>query len=1284
MAQVVLSAVGTAFAGPLGGLAGGLLGGIADRALVSALTPPRQVGQRLSGLELHSTSVGAPMAAVFGRARVAAQTIWAARFKEHRVERSTGGGKGGGPSTVSYSYSLSFAVGLCEGPITGIGRVWADGAVMDLSAVAHRLHLGGPDQEPDALIEAVEGDAPAYRNTAYLVFEDLPLDTWGNRPPQLNVEVFHPPPDDTSLEARLTSVNLIPGAGEFVLATTPELRALGEAAWASENVNNAQGRPDLLVSLDQLQALLPKVDHVNLVVAWFGTDLRCGRCQVRPGVDSDPKVTSPDTWRVEVDRHGAHLISQHGGGAAYGGTPSDGSVLACIAELRRRGIAVTLYPFLMMDVPEGNALPDPYGGARQGAYPWRGRITGEVAPGRPGATDLTAAATAQVAAFFGSAAPGDFHADDGGVAYTGPAEWSWRRCVLHYARLAAASAGVEGFLIGSELRGLTSLRSAPGEYPAVEQLRRLAADAKAVLGPDVKVGYAGDWSEWFGHQPADGSGEVRFQLDPLWADPAIDFVGIDHYQPLADWRAGAGGLDAQAGAAGPHDPAYLQAGVLGGENADWFYASAADRAAQRRTPVTDGAGGEPWVYRSKDLRAWWSNPHHDRPGGVRSPSPTAWTPGMKPIRLIEFGCPAVDRGANAPNLFVDPKSSETGLPPASTGARDDTGQRRALEAVLAVYGPDSPDNPASPLDGRPMIERLSAWCWDARPYPDFPLRGGVWRDAPNWTLGHWLNGRVGQGDAYGLLRMILGRAGLGEDDFGVEGVTGRAYGYVVSGPLSTADALQPLTDALDFDAAEHGGRVALVGRTGASVTALGGDDLALPDDAPDPRKRQRTLAPTPDLVRVRFLDEADSYQAASVVRRAARPGGAGADGLDLPVVLDAEEAAAVADRRLARALVGQDGLTVSVAPAVALRVEPADVVTVEGAPGAWRVLRVDWDETPRLQLARADADEAAAASGAASAGDPRPEPVTVIHGPPALAVLDLPPLPGAEDDARPLAAVAASPWRAFDVSAGADASMLVGRGRASEPATMGLTASALPPGPLHRFDRATRLCVRPAAGALLTSRTPAEVLAGAGALAVRNAAGAWEVLQHTTAEPTGDGGYVLAGLLRGQLGTEDAMTGVAAGARFVVLGPELARLDASAGERGLPLLWRAAPAGGPSGGPASSDTTAAWRSQAWRPFAPARLRAVRIPGGARLSWVRRARVGGDSWAGEVPSDEPVERYRVTVLSGPAAGDHETTAPVLELSLPDLAAAPSPLPVRVAQWGALWGGWGGAAERTLLL
>src|SRR5690606_36268722 len=149
------------------------------------------------------------------------------------------------------------------------------------------------------------------------------------------------------------------------------------------------------------------------------------------------------------------------------------------------------------------------------------------------------------------------------------------------------------------------------------------------------------WSEWFGHQPVDGSGDVAFHLDPLWSDPAVSCIGIDWYPPLADWRGGDGGADAAAGWQGPHDADYLAANVAGGEGFDWFYATPAHREGRVRSPIIDTAHGEDWVFRPKDILGWWSNLHHDRPGGIRGETPTAWQPMSKPVRLMEFGCAAI-------------------------------------------------------------------------------------------------------------------------------------------------------------------------------------------------------------------------------------------------------------------------------------------------------------------------------------------------------------------------------------------------------------------------------------------------------------------------------------------------------------------------------------------------------------------------------------------------------------------------------------------------------------------
>ena len=338
-----------------------------------------------------------------------------------------------------------------------------------------------------------------------------------------------------------------------------------------------------------------------------------------------------------------------------------------------------------------NALVDPYtGAASQPAYPWRGRITVAPAPQQPGSPDKTAAAATQLDAFVGTAQVSDFAIVGDSVVYSGPAERSYRRFILHYAHLAAAAGGVDALLIGSEMRGLTQVRDSASHYPFVDALADLAAEVKAVLGPAAKVTYAADWSEYFGHQPADGSGDAHFHLDPLWSSPDIDAVGIDVYWPLADWRDGFSHADRAAGALSTYDLAYLRPNIAGGEGYDWYYASDTDRDGQVRTPITDGAYAKPWMFRFKDIKSWWLEEHFDRLGGVQSPTPTGWVPQSKPIWFTELGCPAVDKGANQPNVFVDPKSSESDLPHYSKACA-------TISRSAATSRPSSPASiPATP------------------------------------------------------------------------------------------------------------------------------------------------------------------------------------------------------------------------------------------------------------------------------------------------------------------------------------------------------------------------------------------------------------------------------------------------------------------------------------------------------------------------------------------------------------------------------------------------------------
>lgn len=107
--------------------------------------------------------------------------------------------------------------------------------------------------------------------------------------------------------------------------------------------------------MDELQALCPQLKHVAIVLPWFGDDLRAGSCKIRPGVTHQASLSSSQTWTVEnVTRSQAHLISTSGKGAAYGGTPSDQSVVDAIRDAKARGLKVTFYPFIMMDIPADN------------------------------------------------------------------------------------------------------------------------------------------------------------------------------------------------------------------------------------------------------------------------------------------------------------------------------------------------------------------------------------------------------------------------------------------------------------------------------------------------------------------------------------------------------------------------------------------------------------------------------------------------------------------------------------------------------------------------------------------------------------------------------------------------------------------------------------------------------------------------------------------------------------------------------------------------------------------
>ena len=180
---------------------GALIGASLGGATGAALDPPKGphlVGPRLSDLSQQTATYGANIPRIYGNVAVSGNVFWIENNALKEVSTTEGGGKGGGggAETTTYAYYATFAVGLCEGPIVGVRRIWVgsklfyDAGSADMQTIMasnaaadlFTLHLGDESQQPDDRMQATLGVAntPAYRGLSYIVFKDLPLKDYGN------------------------------------------------------------------------------------------------------------------------------------------------------------------------------------------------------------------------------------------------------------------------------------------------------------------------------------------------------------------------------------------------------------------------------------------------------------------------------------------------------------------------------------------------------------------------------------------------------------------------------------------------------------------------------------------------------------------------------------------------------------------------------------------------------------------------------------------------------------------------------------------------------------------------------------------------------------------------------------------------------------------------------------------------------------------------------------------------------------------------------------------------
>ena len=127
----------------------------------------------VGSLQFQTSQHGGAMPLVYGTTRVSPNLIDYDDFKATPSSRQGGVGKGGGGGKgggQQYKYSASVIMGLCQGPIAGIGTVWWDKNVGTLASVPASVYVGNDGQAPDPYWQTNHpAKALGYSGTATVV-----------------------------------------------------------------------------------------------------------------------------------------------------------------------------------------------------------------------------------------------------------------------------------------------------------------------------------------------------------------------------------------------------------------------------------------------------------------------------------------------------------------------------------------------------------------------------------------------------------------------------------------------------------------------------------------------------------------------------------------------------------------------------------------------------------------------------------------------------------------------------------------------------------------------------------------------------------------------------------------------------------------------------------------------------------------------------------------------------------------------------------------------------------
>ena len=685
------------------------------------------VETELRDMSLQTSTYNKIIPEVFGEVRLAGNIIWASKITKTTIYHPQKTTKHGTQTAYTeYLMRGSFAIAICKGVVDEIKNIYADEEPLNEKSYNIAKYYGTDTQMADPTMQSYLGtDIPAFRDLCYIVFKDFPMEEFNYRIPNLTFDVVRKKEirEKNDMESLVTAINIIPGSGEFVYDTETQNQLNGnwlngvffETSKATVlNNHSSTEYTNSVDSLNDLQLTFPNLEWVSVVVSWFCDNLNCASATIYPACEAYGKITKPDLWEVAgLTRGNARSVGvDKDGNLRYGGTPSDESIVRYVEEIKKRGLKVCLYPMLMVDVDQ---------------KPWRGHITGSAE---------------SISNFFTK-------------------QNGYNNYIKHYVNLLKDN--IDAVIIASEMKGLTKVKGADGNYPAVDELCNLSSTIKTIVNSNTKVIYAADWSEY--HHNDEGV----YNLDKLWAHKDIDCIGIDAYFPLTD------------SAETIYDVKEIEKGWRSGEGWDYYYA---DEERTKKEPLS-----AEWAW--KNVEFFWSNYHYKDDGTT-----TEWIPKSKKIWFTEYGFPSVDCATNQPNVFYSQGSYDSSFPRYSNGSVDFKIQRVAITATENAWANSE------------CVEQKFLYTWDARPYPYFPNLSSVWGDAPCWKYGHFMNGKSGTATVANIINYLCEKLGLQEGDFDTSLIKNELIdGYIMNNKKSVLNHLKILSTAFNFDAYIENGKI---------------------------------------------------------------------------------------------------------------------------------------------------------------------------------------------------------------------------------------------------------------------------------------------------------------------------------------------------------------------------------------------------------------------------------------------------------------------------------------------